>query len=69
MSELRVYLRHVRAASLCARGSRAWFEHHGLSWNNFLTQGIAASELRALDDALANRVIEAAEKEARDGEV
>jgi hypothetical protein len=62
-----IHLRHIRASQLCTRGARAWFEGHGLSWNDFLTNGIEPAVLIQLDDALANRVIATAMKEADDG--
>lgn len=61
-----VHMRHVRAANLCARGGRAWFARHGLSWNDFLRDGIPASEVRSINDPLAERAIAEAEREARD---
>ena len=61
-----VHMRHVRAANLCSRGGRAWFHHHGLSWTDFLRDGIPAATLRATGDALAARAVSAAEKEAQE---
>jgi len=57
-------MRHLRAARLCARGGRAWFERHGFSWADFLRDGIDADILRATKDALAARAVAEAEKEA-----
>lgn len=45
------------------KGARPWFASHGLSWSDFLANGIHADRLRVLNDALADRVIAAAEKE------
>lgn len=55
-----VKMEHVRAARLCSRGARAFFERHGLDWRQFLREGIPASELAATGDALALRVVEVA---------
>ncbi len=59
-----VYMRHVRAANLCSKGARVWFAAHGLSWNEFLANGVQADRLRQCNDALADRAIAAAEREA-----
>lgn len=64
---MRVYVRHLRAAKLCTRGGRAWSARHGISWTDFLRDGIEADRLRAVGDALAMRVIAEAEKEQAGG--
>jgi hypothetical protein len=63
-SELRVTMRHVRAAKLCSRGARAWFKHYELDYNDFLTNGILAAKLEATGDPLALRAVAAAKEEA-----
>lgn len=63
--EIRVYMRHVRSAQLCARGSREFFRKHGLDWNDFLTNGIPVSKLEEIGDPIALRAAhEAIEEEA-----
>ena len=47
----------LRAARLCFQGSRPWLARHGLSWQDFLANGIEAETLEATGDALALRVI------------
>lgn len=42
-----------RGAGFCARGSRAWFARHGLSWKDFVNHGIDHKTLTATGDALA----------------
>lgn len=64
-SDVRVHMRHVRAARLCARGSRAWVQHNGFDWNEFITSGLPASALRATGDPIVLRAVVEAEKEAR----
>jgi hypothetical protein len=64
MSDLRVYIRHQRAAGICARGSRAWFASRGLDWKDYLKNGISADVLRELDDPISNRALAVAEREA-----
>lgn len=58
-----VTISHIRQAKLCAGGARAWFEHHGFSWSDFLTNGKSADELDATGDALAFRVTAIAREE------
>lgn len=53
--------RHMRELGYCNRGAREFFARHGLSWAEFLQQGIEADKLRATGDAMAARVIEHAE--------
>lgn len=65
---MRVYVHHITDADLCRRGARAWFSSYGLSWNDFLSNGIEFEKLQSLNDALADRVIEAARKEQALGE-
>lgn len=62
-----VYIQHIRAADLCARGARQWFEFHGFSWQDFLDNGKAAEELEATGDAFAFAVTAIARAEAADG--
>lgn len=62
-----VHIRHVRAANLCARGARAWFERYGLSWSSFLSVGCDANRLIETGDPLAMRAVVEAMKESNDG--
>ena len=55
-----VRMEHIRCARMCSRGSRAFFERHGLDWQRFLREGIPASELLAIGDAMALQVVEVA---------
>lgn len=62
-SELRVYMRHLRAEKLCSGGAREWWKRHDLNWSHFLANGIEASVLEATGDAFALRVVERARTE------
>ena len=53
---------HVRQSKQCSRGARAFFERHNLDWQSFLRDGIDAKELRATGDAMAQAVVEQAER-------
>jgi hypothetical protein len=64
----RCYVRHVRAAGLCSRGSRAWCAHNGVDWSDFLANGIPASVLEAKRDAIVARVAKLAREEAASGQ-
>lgn len=61
----RIYVRHVREAGYCAPGLRTWLKARGLSLRDFLDNGIDAEVLRKLDDSMAEKVIEVAEREER----
>jgi len=51
-----VTVQDLRAARLCFQGSRPWLARHGLSWKEFLANGIEAEVLDATGDALVKRV-------------
>lgn len=51
----------IYAAGFCADGARNWFAAHGLSWADFVRDGASAESLLATGDALALRVVEAAQ--------
>jgi len=61
-----VYIRHIRAANLCASGARDWFRHYGFDWSDFLTNGKPAEELDATGDAMALKVTAIAREEEAD---
>lgn len=44
----------------CAKGRRKFFAEHGLDYLAFVRRGIPAKKLLALDDNMANRVVEVA---------
>lgn len=61
MSELvLVKMEHIRAARMCSRGARAFFQRHGLDWQKFLKDGLPAEVLEATGDAMALQVAELA---------
>lgn len=57
-----VTIDHVRAASMCVAGARAWFARQGLDFRAFLRDGIPASVMLATGDAMAARVVEVARR-------
>lgn len=62
-----VRAKHIRGAQLCMSGARGWFESYGLSWADFLENGITVEQLRALNDPLGNRVADFAETHQQGG--
>jgi len=54
---------HMRELGYCNRGARAFFARHGLSWADFLREGIDGDSLRATGDAMAARVVEHAQQQ------
>ena len=50
----------------CAAGCREWFASHGLSWADFVANGIDAAVLAATGDELAHRVIAHAKASAQE---
>lgn len=57
---MRVTIADVRAARMCGRGARQFFERHGWDWSDFLRNGIEASTVSETGDAMALQVVEAA---------
>lgn len=55
-----VTMKDVRAAKMCSRGARTFFERYGLDWSSFLKDGIEAEKLEATNDAMALQVVEVA---------
>lgn len=62
-SDLRVHMRHVRAAKLCSGGARRYFMQHGLDWNDFLANGVPVSVLDEIGDPMGQRAVAAAKAE------
>jgi hypothetical protein len=62
---IRAYARHLRQDQLCMGGSRDFFKAHGLSWNDFLENGIPADDLAATGNPMAIKVAENARAEAK----
>lgn len=59
-SEVRAYMRDVRAVHMCSRGTREWFERHNLDWSDFLKNGVPVEILDAIGDPMGIAVAEAA---------
>ena len=57
---LLITMRDVRAATMCSRGARAFFQRHNLDWQTFLREGLPAEVIEATGDAMALRVVEVA---------
>lgn len=55
-----VRMEHVRAARMCRRGAKAFFERHNLDWETFLREGLPAEQIEATGDAMAIQVVEVA---------
>jgi len=58
--ELIITMNDVREVKMCSRGTRAFFQRHGLDWSAFLKDGIPAEKLAATGDPMALQVVEAA---------
>lgn len=66
-SGILVRVAHIRQANLCTGGARTWFERHGLSWRDFINDGIPVESLEATGDPLAFRVTAEARGEHSNG--
>lgn len=53
-----IRLMDCKAIGYCARGTRRWFNRHGLDFNAFRKNGIPEEDLLATGDAMAIRLVE-----------
>lgn len=58
-----VTMTHIRAAKMCRKGTRIFFERHGFDWADFLANGIPAERLASTGDAMALQVVRIARGE------
>lgn len=59
-----VTVKHLRAAGMCNREPRIFCKRHGISWSDFVTEGLPEEVLVATGDALAMKVVEIARRDA-----
>lgn len=57
-----IYATCVNGHQLCASGARVWFLQHGLSWSDFIANGITTDKLIDTGDAFALAVVATAQK-------
>lgn len=55
-----VTMADVRAAKMCSRGARAFFQRHNLDWQTFIKVGLPIEVIEATGDAMALQVCEVA---------
>lgn len=60
MTDVIVKMCDVRAAGICGPGVRVFFDRYNLDLRDFLHNGIPASRLEQIDDALVKAVLEKA---------
>lgn len=46
----------------CNRGSRQFFERHGLNWSSFLQQGVDLHVIEQIDDEMARKAVRKAKQ-------
>ena len=63
-----IEMRHVRAAGMCSRGARRFFNQHNLDWTTFLSEGLPAEVIEATGDPNAQKVVAIAREEMKRGE-
>ena len=63
MTETRAYVRHLRP-TYCPAAGRQWFAAHGLSWRDFVREGIAVETLEQTGDLPGIEVARRARAEA-----
>ena len=55
-----IKMRDIRAAKMCSRGARQWFERNGLDWNDFLKNGVDSEKVLQTGCPIGKRVVEVA---------
>lgn len=53
---------HVRQMRYCAKGTRAFFERHGLDWSQFLKVGLPEELILATGDTMAIKLVQQVKK-------
>jgi arsenate reductase-like glutaredoxin family protein len=61
----RITITDVRDAGHCVRGTREWFERHGLDFRAFLKDGISEEDFLATGDAIAGEVVKSKNRRER----
>ena len=51
----------IRRNKMCRKGTKDFFERHGLDWDEFRINGIESDKLAATGDAMALKLIEECE--------
>ena len=54
---MRITMRDIRAAKMCSRGARQFFDRHGLDWADFVRNGVLIEIIEKIDDAMAQQVV------------
>lgn len=54
-------------AGICSSGARDWANSHGLSWNEFITNGLPIEMVEGTGDPFGLEVAEIAREEAANG--
>ena len=57
MQHLRTIPYFGARAGFCSRGTRAWFERHGLSMREFVHEGLEEEVLLATGDGMAQALV------------
>lgn len=63
-----VTVQDIKVLRFCNRGARSFFEKNGLDWQAFVSNGIDADLLREINDDMALRAIEVAERREQSGQ-
>lgn len=64
---MKIYMRHIRQAGLCAKGAREFFNHYQFDFNDFLKNGIDIKLIENTQDSMALKVVEIAKQEQNNG--
>ena len=65
-SELRMYIRHTRAANICDQGTQRWFSRRGWDWTDFLRNGRPVQDFIDTGCGIAARAVAKCREEAEE---
>lgn len=66
-AQIMLRIAHIRAAKLCLKGARAWFDQRGWSYGEFLENGRPVEDFEATGCPLAARAAKIAREEVAGG--
>lgn len=63
-----IHVKHLRAVGICNREPRIWCKQQGISWSQFVTEGLPEEVLIDTGDPMALKVVAAAHQAEGDVE-
>jgi hypothetical protein len=58
--------RHIKALGYCNRGTKKWLEARGVTWSDFLRDGLPGAE--DVEDGMVQKLVELVRQEEKEDE-